>query len=516
VTGAIEVSLNSDVFTASEIPDVRRAVSTTLASTLGDLGLPSEWDLDVKLHADPVLCQVTADQVRLPLSARRDYRITAGVLGEEMASEASRHVNTFMLERAAGRTPESRRDLVSQLVRSRALVSMGMLMDRDSGEVSPAGATVNEFAHIAAPLRLAARLGVAPNRLESIWSGEISPDQGSHYSCENLLQELNLDQEAPVIELNEATLRLITTSPNLLRSWSLSPPGPTTSLGTTVGLAAALWNVYGVAAPGCELVLNPQIPSQRFRFRFGEIATVPYHLLPDDVVALTYLDPDSEPPDPLGWTLDPVGGGWWPLVPVSWVRALPAPGHGYLDTIGLLMRTLYSEMQTRMARWYSLSSAMDELTLLDEPLRGEVRARLPMVTRWLLADGVSVGQPGPVLEGVARALASDDPSVESLIRHTRQQLGGAVIGHAPPEHPLVVVPLDPAACEAAASSRSPEPLLTAHSELETSTATLLAVCSEQYQLAVADLLRPLVDVVRVVSAREIEHAAIHLPSAQGV
>jgi flagellar biosynthesis component FlhA len=139
-----------------------------------------------------------------------------------------------------------------------------------------------------------------------------------------------------------------------------------------------------------------------------------------------------------------------------------------------------------------------------------------VVTRWLLADGVSVGHLGPVLEGVARVLAAGNTSSAALIEGARKQLGGAVIGHAPFEHPLDVLHLDPAATESAAASKSVEPVLRAHSEMLTTTRTTLVLCQQEHRAAVSELLRPLVDVLRVATHAEIADTVIRLPQVVGV
>ncbi|MEO7941927.1 MAG: hypothetical protein ABIR34_00860 [Marmoricola sp.] len=509
----LDVSLSSSVFADSELPAITSTVSTMFDSAAHDLGLPGEWTVRIGLHPDVALCRVRVDAEPLLLSSRRHYRVAAGVCGHELAPGAERRVDSYLIAQAGELGAEGRIALITELVCSHVLANLANLVQAGSrsGQLIP-----SQRGHGADPIWPSAQLGVAPVRLADSTLLDTSPERDPFLACENVLQELGIEEEAPVIEMNEETLRRLTTSPNLERAWSQNPPGPSTTLGTSMGIATALWSVFGIPSPGFVLSVDPNLPTSRYRFRFGEIVTSPYLLLPDDVVALTCADPDTETAIAMGWTLDPVGGGWWPLVATDWARTLPEPQRAYFDSVGLMMRTLFSEMQARLARWSSATSALDEVTLLREPLASDLRRLLPAVVRWLLADGVSVAQPGPVVEGVARALASGDRSTKGAIAAARRQIGGAVLGYVPPEHPVAELHLDPVATEAAATSGSVQPLLDAHQELLFSTLSLVAVCPREHRIVVAGLLRPLGDAVRVVSPEEIADAVVRLPETQGV
>jgi hypothetical protein len=434
--------------------------------------------------------------VPLLLDSRRQYRIAAAVVGHDLAADGARSVEEFVLDSARASGPAERRELVISLLHSHLIAGPAVLVEAAARQVPD---------DLAVVVGLAAALGIGPRRLREVDVSAAATVADALQACEVALAQLS-DSEPPAVVMNEATLRSLSSTAEAATRWSVDPLRSRRALATPAGVYASVWRHYGIALPGLAVEVDDGLPDGRYRFRFGETVTSSYLLLPDGVVA------EAEPDDVdsvVGRTLEPLGGEWYALVPAG---AASADGtRTAFDTVALLMRTLFAELHARLPLWADRANALQGADAVVEPLADDVRGALRPIVRWLLADGVAIGHPWPLLEAVARVLARGEDSSTAMLEEARCTLGGAVFGHAPSAGRVAVLRLDPSAVSAAVAQGSAGPLVDAHAELTRSTLTGVAVCPAAQRAAVAALLRPLLGVVRVMTDAELAGAVVNLP-----
>jgi hypothetical protein len=481
-----------------------------LGAFLTDLGIDTELDVDVSCDASAEsLCRIVLGERELLTSARRRMLVASGVAGERCPVLQPGDTDELLGQLATDLPPQERAALIIGLVQASIVANLATVVAVCAG-LSAANPSDDGGRHdeLRSAERLA-RFGVAPVRMADAQASVGSTADGVPSSSR--IEAFDLDDQITV-EMAEPTLRWVTESPNLSRRWDESPGGALTGFSTTVGVSSTLWTMYGVDLGPIRLGIDPSIPADRFRIRFGEITTSAHALLPAEVVALrgrpSWLDGEHI----LRWTLDPIGGEWWPVVSEQWRWQAAQAGIPFLDTVAMITRTLFAEIQTRLARWPAHRTAERWLGGLADPLRTQLAEAMPAVVRTLLSDGVGVGQPAPVIEGMMRGLVSTDPSEAGMVDATRKVLGPAVVGLTPPEYVVEQLTLDSGALDEAIGADSVQPLLAAHPELLSTTVTHLVVCPEPHRATVAEMLRPLLDVARVVTEDEIADAALNLPS----
>lgn len=496
ISGGLQVSVSTDAVPAGELAPLQAAVQREVRTQCDTLGLTPVAVPALEQHTGLPLCRVSLRAAPLMLDARRQFRIAAAAAGTDLAAGGHRSIERFVLETARGRDPAGRRDLLVSVVHSNLVTNAAILAGADGAEVPWETVDVR---------RLAAALGFAPGRLRDV---PPAPDGSDRLQvCEAALASLG-PSEPPALLLNESTLRSLSSTPEAVTRWQAEPSRARGGLATLAGVCASLWRHYGIALPGLTLEIDDALPDDRYRFRFGETVTSPYLLLPRGVVA------EAQPADldsVVGWTVEPVGGEWYALLRAT--DSAPDGTRTRLDTIALLMRTLYAEVHTRLPRWADRANAYVGADAVVEPLAAEVRAALRPVVRWLLADGVATAHPWPLLEAVARVLARGEDSSAAMLDEARRRMGGAVFGHSPSAGRVTVLPLDHVAVSDAVAKRSAGPLVDAHPELTRSALTVVAVCPAPERTAVAELLRPLLGVVRVMTETELAGTEVNLPDA---
>lgn len=493
----------------SDLTAYRDAVVGASATFLADLGIGAEIDVNVSSDASgESLCRIVLGDRELVISARRRMLVASGVAGDRCPVLQPGDTDELLAEMAAALPPQERAALIVGLVQASVVANLATVVAACAGMSAANSSDDGGRDSLRSATRLA-RFGIAPARMAEAQASVGSTADGALPSAR--IEAFDFGDQVTV-EMAEPTLRWVTESPNLSRRWDESPGGALTGFSTTVGVSSALWTMYGVDLGPIRLGIDPSIPVDRFRIRFGEITTSAHALLPVDVVALRGQPGWLDGGDILRWTLDPIGGEWWPVVSEQWRWQAAEEGIPFLDTVAMITRTLFAEIQMRLARWPAHRTAERWLGGLADPLRTQLAEAMPGVVRSLLCDGVCVGQPAPVIEGMMRGLVSADPSEAGLVNATRKVLGPAVVGLTPPEYVVERLTLDSAALDQAIGTDSVQPLLAAHPELLSTTVTHLVVCPESHRAAVAEMLRPLLDVARVVTAEEIADAALNLPS----
>jgi hypothetical protein len=405
-----------------------------------ELGLPEPAVLDIRSGSASGVPEVEVRGISLPLSARRAEQALAVVTG--------RYANPGVRETARSRLGSLWRD---QPDRRPALVANW----------------------------LDATLRAATPELQPLL-GASDPGQGPH----------NLDA-APVIELPESDLRLLTSRPS-------EEPSVLAKQFT-----AALYHQYGVAVPGIRLAFGP---SGFFRFSFLGLRT-PVYLLPEDGTVVVQERPELlTDVHPAGSVLDPITGARWTLLREG--DAAHLDPNQVLDRLGYVLRALHAECLVRLTLWAPATVGVYRSGLWGEPeLAERVGSFLPELTSRLLVERASAQFAAILAEAVLRVLARGSESLDDMEDEARRRLGDTLLGELHLMCVPVLIDLDPDALPRYAGERVDglrKALLARWPELLHETSPVVVRAPAAARPAVAAALRPLNDVVHVVTREEFE------------
>jgi hypothetical protein len=418
----------------------RESAEAAAAGWGTELGLPEPAVLDIQSGSASEVPEVEVRGISLPVSARRAEQALAVVTGRFASPEVD--------EAARSRLGSLWR---SQPDRRPALVAnwLDAALRASTKELRPL---------------------VGASRLDQ---GSPGPDS------------------APVVELPEPDLRLLTS-------------GPGKSLNTlAAGFTTAIFQQYGVTVPGIRLAFGPP---GLFRFSFQGLRT-PAYLLPEDRTVIVQQHPELlVDVHPAGSVLDPVTGARWTLL-----REVDAAGldpRRVLDRLGYMLRALQAECLVRLTLWAPATVDAYRSGLWQEPeLAERVGSFLPELTSRLVAERASGQYVDILVEAVLRVLARGGQSLDDMEDEARRRLGDTLLGELHLMCVPVLMDLDPGTlppCTGEEAGGLRKALLARFPELLHETSPVVVRVPAAARPAVAAALRPLNDVVQVVTREEFE------------
>jgi len=388
--------------------------------------------------------------------------------------------------------------------------ALSRLVERDQDMLLQHGATTSSPGAVKG-LVLIAELGLAPSQLPlNILAEEPTPAVDDPWAwCERLADTASASLGV-TIHVASASLRRLTTGPQPLAAALFTmPPNPHDR-----GVFDALFVQYGVQAPTLSFDLS-NAAEDVVVFRFGGVSAPPARLLPNGVEAIEPTRAIPHDADVLGYTVDPVYGGLWPLVTTATAERLSKSGSsGRYGAARFLLRALLAEIQCRLG-WYPPRGWVRPWWVWTWPWREPVAAALDeqraAVFRWLLADRATVHHADPISEGVARGLASGRRLVPDLVAEARLALQGAVLGPVLVDTAVTTIVAAPNEIDKCLDASSPWPLLDRYPGLRLDPRTQILVVSAAVRSRVQQLMRPLADTVLVAAAEELSRIALQPP-----
>jgi hypothetical protein len=502
----VRVDAHPDLTTG--IPRIHDVVEVVAADVWRELGLPSRPRVEVQRSAEHLPVTVAVDGERLPLSARRTLTLTWAAAGRPYqfgAADAHR-----WLDLIADRGPRQRVTALAWLVEATLKAALSRLVKWDQDILLPQ-AVSTAYPMAAKGLTLAAELGLAPSQLPLNRVGtDMTPGVDDPWAWCELIADTASTHLAITIRLARATLRRITTGPQPLATALFTmPPNPNDR-----GILDALFLQHGIRAPTLSFEVTDAVPAEVVVFSFGGVGSLPVRLLPDGVEVIKPGRMTPPPADVLGYAVDPVYGGPWPVVTAATAERLGEPtSPERYGAARFLLRALLGELQCRLACCWHKESASSWWYAASRhwPVAADLSVQLDAVFRWLLADRATIQYADPISEGMARGLASGRRSVPDLVAEARLALHGGVLGPVPVEAEMVMIV--PAADEVdmCLDGSSPWPLLDRHQGLQLDPRTQVLVVPTAARDRIQRLMRPLADVVLVMATEELSGVVVPPP-----
>lgn len=471
---------------------IGQAIQEVVASAFADARLLSTPRLE--LVDGPIAVRI--DGELLPVSSRKMEQALLAGTGSFRRQDEYVAAPELVRNRLAAADPTMAASIVSSLVEAALRAARPAMIRAERVEIaSRLMGRADLMGSLSTAVGLAADLGV--NAVILAEGGIDNPPPEPYAAAEWLVQQcLEREQPEPIIQAEPRTLTRLTTPPRMLRAELIlgtEPPSP-------LGVAHRLYRSYGVTLPVVRLRLEDERTSQ-VRFSFGAGGHSAAHLVPSDDLAVVTLPP-RDLPTPAAPYLDPFLGDSWALVPADLVvdALVGTSGARVLDPAAVVLNSLLAEMATRLPLWAPTGDALglDQLGQFE----GLPMQAISAAVRHLLASRVSLQSDARMKEAAILLAAARLSAIDQIEAGLRALLGRAVVPPTARTTGVVVVEIDEALATAATVAGSIEILVKARPELLTATSDLIVTVPHPLRRAVELLVRPLADVVVVVSDAE--------------